>query len=249
MKDELKQTDDLLGLKAALDRIKQYINPSLSELQEKQVLTYFVHLLEVNRYMNLTAITDYDQMMELHLLDSISVLPYLPIEENLQIIDIGTGAGLPGLPLKIFRPDFDLTLLDATKKRLSFLDECLHLTGLEEKAKTLHGRAEEISRQKKYRESYDIAIARAVASLNVLVELCLPLVKLNGFFIAMKGNSTQEIKEAEKAIELLGGDIADVIDFQLPISKASRSLILIQKIEETKPKYPRHAAKIKNMSL
>ncbi|NLJ94091.1 MAG: 16S rRNA (guanine(527)-N(7))-methyltransferase RsmG [Clostridiaceae bacterium] len=244
-----KQFDNYSSLKQAYDKIKSHIEPQFSVQQEQQTLMFLANLLKTNEQMNLTSITDYDQVMELHLLDSLSVLPYLPLENNLSLVDVGTGAGLPGIPLKIARPDLNLTLLDATKKRLRFLDESLELLNLQENTQTLHGRAEEIGRRKPYRESFDLAIARAVASLDVLVEICLPLVKLNGFFVAMKGVATEEIQAAEKAIEILGGDIADIIQFKLPISDAVRSLVLIEKIKETPKKYPRNFANIKNKPL
>ena len=167
----------------------------------------------------------------------------------MKIIDIGTGAGLPGIPLKIARPDLKLTLLDATKKRLRFIDECLQDLNLKEHTKTVHARAEDAAHNEKHRECYDIAIARAVAPLNVLAEYCLPFVELNGFFIAMKGSLEKELNQAEKAIHVLGGDIADIREIKLPVSQAERSIILIQKIADTPRKFPRKAGLPKNQPL
>lgn len=223
--------------------------------QLKQFYLYFKHLLIVNQHMNLTAITKPKEVAELHFLDSLLVLPYFPISEQndgqdlLKVIDIGTGAGLPGIPLKIAMPEMTLTLLDATRKRLAFLQECLKLIGLDERTMLLHARAEVASKEGPYREQFDIAIARAVAALPALVEYCLPFVKPFGYFIAMKGKLDQELTNARRAIQLLGGEVVDLIEFKLPFSEAERSLLIIQKIKETPIKYPRNASLIKRKPL
>ncbi len=244
MREQLEQK-----LEQAADYFSKEYQFEFSSLQMKQFVLYFEHLLQVNQVMNLTAITRPEDVAELHFLDSLTVLPYLPDQKSFLMIDVGTGAGLPGLPLKTARPEIDLTLLDATKKRIRFLEECIELTALSGEVKTVHARAEEIAKQKAYREQFDIAIARAVAALPMLAEYCLPLVKPFGYFIAMKGKLNQELEDARKAIQLLGGEVADLIDFQLPFSHAERSLILIQKIKETPVKYPRNSALIKNKPL
>lgn len=236
-------------LEQAIQAILKYLEAEFSPLQITQFIEYFMALSEKNKVMNLTAITQADKIAELHLFDSLTVLPYLPIQQGLKIIDIGTGAGLPGIPLKIARPDLKLTLLDATKKRLRFIDECLQELNLKEHTKTVHARAEDAAHNEKHRECYDIAIARAVAPLNVLAEYCLPFVELNGFFIAMKGSLEKELNQAEKAIHVLGGDIADIREIKLPVSQAERSIILIQKIADTPRKFPRKAGLPKNQPL
>lgn len=236
-------------LECAIKDILDYSEERFTQRQIDQFVEYFTALVEKNKVMNLTAITEPDRIAELHLFDSLSVLPYMPIQESLKIIDVGTGAGLPGLALKIARPDLKLTLLDATKKRLKFLEECLTDLKLHINTKTVHARAEDAAKKNKYREKFEIAIARAVAPLNVLAEYCLPFVEINGFFIAMKGPINNELKEAKKAIRILGGDLADVREIKLPVSQAERSLILIQKIGKTPRGFPRKAGTPRNNPL
>jgi len=202
---------------------------------------YFYDLLKKNEVMNLTAITDPPSVAELHLFDSLTLLSVLPPDSDLKLIDVGTGAGLPGIPLKIARPEINLCLLDATKKRLNFLDDCLTGLNLQRKTQMVHARAEDAARKPELREKFDIATARAVAPLNVLAEYCLPFVKLDGYFIAMKGQADSEIEQAEKAINILGGDIADLWKLRLPVSGAECCLILIQKISSTPKRFPRKA--------
>ncbi|NLJ70357.1 MAG: 16S rRNA (guanine(527)-N(7))-methyltransferase RsmG [Clostridiaceae bacterium] len=223
------------------ENILSYSEFVFSEQTKKLFVQYFFDLLKKNKVMNLTAITDPSKVAELHLFDSLSLLSVLPSHSDLKLIDVGTGAGLPGIPLKIARPEINLCLLDATRKRLNFLDECLTSLGLRTNTQTVHARAEDAARKPELREKFDVATARAVAPLNTLAEYCLPFVKLDGFFIAMKGQADSEIEQAEKAINLLGGDIADIFKLKLPISGAERSLIMIQKIAFTPKRYPRKA--------
>ncbi|MGB4610956.1 MAG: 16S rRNA (guanine(527)-N(7))-methyltransferase RsmG [Saccharofermentanales bacterium] len=244
MADQLKQ-----NLYSEFDNILSYCEFTFSEQTKRLFVQYFYDLLKKNEVMNLTAITDPRSVAELHLFDSLTLLSVLPPDCDLKLIDVGTGAGLPGIPLKIARPEINLCLLDATKKRLNFLDECLTKLDLPEKTQLVHARAEDAARKPELREKFDVATARAVAPLNVLAEYCLPFVKPDGYFIAMKGQAAPEIEQAEKAINLLGGDIADVWQLTLPISGAERSLILIQKIAATPKRFPRKAGTPKSDPL
>ena len=171
-------------------------------------------------------------------MDSLTVLKYIP--QNANIIDVGTGAGFPGIPTKIARKDVSVTLLDSLNKRINFLNDVIEKTNLEN-IKTVHGRAEDFGQNKEYRERYDIAVARAVANLSTLTELCLPFVKVGGSFIAMKGNSTEEFEEAKKAIETLGGKIEKIDRFNLPGTDIERNIVVIKKINKTPNQYPRKA--------
>lgn len=236
MADQLKK-----HLYKEFENVLRYSEFIFSDQTKKLFVQFFYSLLKKNEVMNLTAIVDPPQVAELHLFDSLTLLPILPTNSDLKLIDVGTGAGLPGIPLKIVRPEINLYLLDATKKRLNFLDECLAELGLQTKAQTIHARAEDAARKPELREKFDVATARAVASLNILAEYCLPFVKQDGYFIAMKGQADSEIEKAEKAINLLGGNIVDIWKFKLPISESERSLILIQKIAATPKRFPRKA--------
>lgn len=199
-------------------------------------------LIEWNTKMNLTAITEESEIAVKHFIDSISLLKTVDIPENSSIIDIGTGAGFPGIPLKIMRPDIRLTLLDSLNKRLIFLDEVCK--ALEIKAFLIHSRAEELSRDRKYRESFDYAVSRAVANLPALCEYCIPYVRVGGSFIAMKGpDGKTELEAAAKAVDTLGCTIEKVESFPLPDS-ISRTIIELKKVSPTPPAYPRKSTKI-----
>lgn len=196
-------------------------------------------LKEWNEKINITAITEDRDIDIKHFLDSLSIVKDGYIQDGSKIIDIGTGGGFPGVPIKILKPDTQVTLLDGLNKRLKFLDiviEELGLDGIE----TIHGRAEELSRKKEYRESYDIAVSRAVASLNTLLEYCLPFVKVGGYFIAMKGPEVdEEIEVSKKALEKLGGELEERIDVRLPYSDITHNLLFIKKVKNTPSAYPR----------
>lgn len=209
-----------------------------------QMSQFIEGLLEKNKVMNLTAITQVDQVVGLHLLDSAALQNYLPTGAA-SLIDIGTGAGFPGIPLKILNPNLDVTLMDALQKRLDWLEEMGEELGLEG-LYTLHGRGEELPHEVEHREAYEVATARAVADLRILSELVLPFVKVGGKFLAMKScDSDQEIKEAEATIAVLGGAVSQIVDYDIPEMKVSHRLVVIDKIAPTPEKYPRRWAKIK----
>lgn len=214
----------------------------LNEIQIEQFMDYYKLLVEKNKVMNLTSITEFNDVIRKHFLDSLSIVKVCRIS-NQKIIDIGTGAGLPGIPLKIAFPNIDIFLMDSLNKRIRFLDEVIDKLQLN-KITTIHGRAEDYGRDLSYRESFDICTSRAVANLSTLSEYCIPFVKVGGNFIPYKsGNSAEEISLAERAIGLLGGTIVDTIEFDIPNTDISRSLILIEKTKKTQGKYPRMAGK------
>lgn len=214
----------------------------MTMFQAEQFQGYLELLLEWNEKINLTAITDPDEVLEKHFLDSLTLLSHCEIKQGARLIDVGTGAGFPGIPLKIMRPDLELTLLDGLNKRLVFLGEVCTRLGLE--AKRVHKRAEEAGLDPKMRESFDIVTARAVASLNVLAEYCLPLVKMKGYFLAMKGpGAKEELSQAEKALDILGGTEVKLISLSLPTA-GERNIAAIRKKAFTPKGYPRHGGTI-----
>ncbi len=204
---------------------------------------YAEFLIETNRQFNLTAITDPDEVTVKHFADSLSVLAYAEIKKGATLIDVGTGAGFPGLVLKAARPDLDVSFMDSTQKKLAFIDEALCKMGLD--GETIHMRAEEAGRDSVYRESFDYATARAVAALPVLCEYCLPLVKKGGCFISMKAaGSDEEIRVSGGTIAKLGGKIQSDKKFTLDDDNGRR-IILIEKVKDTPDTYPRQTAQIK----
>ena len=201
---------------------------------------YYEMLIETNKVMNLTAITDKDEVIIKHFLDSIILLKYIDIEDS-NIIDIGTGAGFPGIPLKIMVPSIKLTLLDSLNKRLKFLDSVVDALSFAN-VNTVHGRAEDIARMPEYREQYDYAVSRAVANLSTLLEYSLPFVKVKGCFISYKSvNIKDELHAAKRAVDILGGKVRDCLDFEFDEFEIKRNLVLIDKIKPISKKYPRRA--------
>ncbi len=220
---------------------------SLTDEQISRFETLSELLVEQNKTMNLTAITDPDGIAVKHFADSISVLTAAEMPEGSRMLDVGTGAGFPGIPLLIMRPDLDLTMIDSTAKKLKYVENTVNKLGLT--ATTLHTRAEEAGQSKEYREKFDFVCSRAVAALNVLCEYCLPFVKQNGLFIAMKGAKAQEeIDGAKSAIKLLGGKIIAEKSFSLS-DGGERTLVVIKKISQIPPKYPRPSAQIAKKPL
>ena len=212
---------------------------TLSEIQLRQFYNYMNLLIEWNRKINLTAITEPDEIILKHFVDSLTISKY--ISDGTRVVDVGTGAGFPGIPLKIYRQDIEITLLDSLQKRINFLDEVIRELNLE-KIETIHSRVEDFGKDKKYREKFDTATSRAVANLATLSEYLLPLVKVGGKVISMKGSLIEEELELSKnAIKILGGKVEKVDEFNLPNSDISRNIVLIDKIKETSNKYPRKA--------
>lgn len=213
----------------------------LDEAKERQFTDFYEYLVEKNKVMNLTGITDFQEVLIKHFLDSLACVKAVQMKEIKTVMDIGTGAGFPGVPLKIAFPHLEACLLDSLKKRVGFLEETFRLLKLED-IKAIHGRAEEFARNKDYRETYDLCVSRAVSNLATLSEYCLPYVKKGGLFVSYKSGKVQEeVQQAEKAVHILGGKIKDVLYFQLPDSEIDRSLIVIEKIKPTPVRYPRKA--------
>ena len=217
------------------------LNIHLNDEQINQFLVYYEMLVERNKFVNLTAITEFDDVMKKHFVDSVSLIQAYDVNKSISIIDVGTGAGFPGLALKIAFPELKVTLLDSLNKRIAFLDDVickLNLSGVE----TVHGRAEDYAKPGKLRENFDLCVSRAVANLSTLSEYCLPFVKVGGYFISYKSERiSEEIKSAEKAISILGGQVNKQIEFKLPDSDIYRNLCVIQKIKATPCKFPRKA--------
>lgn len=219
----------------------------LDEKQISQLEKYFELLSEWNEKINLTAITDAKGVAVKHFADSLTIFNYMDIPQNARVIDVGTGAGFPGIVLKIARPDIQLTLLDSLKKRLNFLDVVTNALGLD--AELIHSRAEEGGQDLDLRESFDLVVSRAVAQLNILCEYCLPYVRLSGRFVAFKANADSELASSKKAIQTLGGKLKSVNKFELPLEGGARTLVEIEKVQPTPEKYPRQNGKIKARPL
>lgn len=214
---------------------------NLTDGQIENFLKYYELLIEKNQVMNLTAITDYEDVMKKHFVDSVSLVKAVDLTKDLHVIDVGTGAGFPGLAIKLAFPELKMTLLDSLNKRILFLDEVIKKLGLHG-VETFHGRAEDFAKPGKLRENFDLCVSRAVSNLSTLAEYCLPFVKVGGLFVSYKSEKvSDELKAAEKAVSTLGGFVESKVEFMLPDSDVYRNLILIRKKKQTPGKYPRKA--------
>ena len=238
-----------MKIKELLQKAISNYSINLTDEQYDQFELYYKLLVEWNEKINLTAITDPQGVAVKHFADSLLFFEHIKnIKEGASVIDIGTGAGFPGVVLKIYHPDIKLTLLDSLQKRFLFLTELMDKLGLE--ATFLQGRAEEFGKDDNLRESYDFVVSRAVAQLNTLSEYCLPFVRLSGSFVAFKGGSCEdEIHSANRAIQSLGGKLIKAHTFDLPMNGGSRTLVEIEKVQPTPDKYPRSNGKIKSKPL
>lgn len=224
-----------------LNTLLSSLKIELSTVQLNQFKKYYDMLVEWNKVMNLTGITEFDEVLKKHFVDSMSIVRVIDIRKIDTLIDVGTGAGFPGIPLKIAFPHLNILLLDSLNKRLKFLNAVIDELALED-IRTIHGRAEDLAKQKEYREQFDLCVSRAVANLATLSEYCIPYVKQGGMFVAYKsGEIEDELIKSEKVVKTLGGKITNVDKFVLSGSEDGRSFVCIQKIKNTPKKYPRKA--------
>lgn len=230
---------DLKAFEEEVNIKSQSINIKLNKRQIEALYNYMNLLIEKNKVMNLTGITEPKEIILKHFIDSLTILKY--IEKDKTVIDVGTGAGFPGIPLKISEDSLRMVLLDSLNKRINFLNEVIEnnkLTNIE----TIHGRAEDLGKNEKYREKFDVATSRAVAPLNILLEYMMPFVKIGGICICMKGNNCdEEIENSKNAIKILGGKIEKIEKFELPDSDNNRTIIIIKKFRKISNQFPRNA--------
>ena len=214
---------------------------ALTDKQKQQFDKFYELLVEWNKVMNLTGITEYEEVNEKHFVDSLSIVKAINMENVKSVIDVGTGAGFPGIPLKIAFPHLKVVLLDSLNKRINFLNTVIAELGLTD-IKTIHGRAEDYAKQTEYREKFDLCVSRAVANLSTLSEYCLPYVSVDGMFVPYKSSEIdEELENSKKAVKILGGKIENVVKFQLPGTEIGRSFVKVRKIANTNKKYPRKA--------
>ena len=228
------------------DKFEQ-VGFTFSDLQKRQFYTFYNMLIDKNKVMNLTGITEFTEVVEKHFLDSIYLNHVTDLDQPVKIIDLGTGAGFPGIPLKIAFPEIEITLLDSLNKRIHFIEEVIEELGLTS-IYAVHARAEELARNSEYREKFDLCVSRAVANLSTLEEYCLPFVHIGGKFISYKsGEIEEEVQESKKACFLLGGKLKEVYKFDLEESK--RSFVVVEKVKTTPKTYPRKAGTPSKMPL
>ena len=226
--NQMKSSAKEIGVELSLEQITKFYK-------------YYQLLIEWNKKINLTAITEISEVISKHFIDSIAILPILEQGKGLSLLDLGTGAGFPGVPLKIAEPSFKVDLVDSLRKRTDFLTMLISELELKE-IKAIHSRAEELGKVKEHRENYDVVSSRAVAKLSILSEYCLPFVKVGGKFISLKGpKAADEVKEAEQALEELGGKVQSIKELVLPATEEKRTILVIEKIKNTPDKYPRKA--------
>ncbi len=219
----------------------QYYSLSLEKRQICQFLKYYELLVHWNTFVNLTAITEFSEVIKKHFIDSLSLVGYIDLSKVDTVIDVGTGAGFPGIPLKIAFPHLHITLLDSLQKRVSFLNEVIRELDLSE-VETIHGRAEDFAKSDLFREKYDLCVSRAVANFSTLSEYCIPFLKTGGSFVSYKSDKvSEEIESSGNAVKILGGSIKEKFEFVLPYTDISRTIVIVQKKKETPVKFPRKA--------
>ncbi|MEE1342780.1 MAG: 16S rRNA (guanine(527)-N(7))-methyltransferase RsmG [Lachnospiraceae bacterium] len=218
-------------------------NLNLQPTQEQlsKLYSFYELLIEKNKVMNLTGITEYEEVIDKHFVDSVSIIKAIDLNKKIRVIDLGTGAGFPGIPLKIMFPNIEIVLVDSLNKRIKFLEEVVEQLQLTD-ISCIHSRAEDLAQNKEYREQFDLCVSRAVANLSTLCEYCIPFVKVGGNFVSYKSGVIQEeLEQAKYAISTLGGELSEVINFTLPETDIERSFIKIKKNKNTQKKYPRKA--------
>lgn len=222
------------------ESVKEY-GLQLNDNEISNLIKYKDTLKDWNNRVNLTAIEDDKDIIIKHFIDSLSIIPYLP-QGPFKLIDVGTGAGFPGIPVKVAISSVKITLLDSLDKRIKFLNEVINQLQLKD-ISAVHGRAEDYGIKNEYRETYDVSVARAVSSLPVLLEYCLPFVKVGGIFIGMKGSSIDEVQQSKRALDIIGGAIEEIKEITLPFTDIKRNIIVVRKLRQTPTKYPRKAGK------